>query len=332
MISAEALNDLLLDLYRASREFTVREFQFHALESIRVHIPFEAVWWAMATQMEGGHHHVHDSYLQGMPDDCAELLNLTEQDNLVAQTCSHSPAICFNFAPEQLFSNLQTAMLTQHMGIMHVLCTAWQGSIPQLITFLSLSRRDRGLPFSEDERLLKQCLMPHLADMLQINRVMHIASVRAGDSDSRSAMAVTDEVGMLHAAEPGFELHLCIEWPDWEGPFLPKPLQAVLLANQDRFLGRHLLVRFERVRESTLVTIARRAPSDALSTRERAVAEGFSGGESYKEVARRLGMSPLTVRHHLRIVYEKLGVSDKGELAKLLSQGARSPKSPNGFP
>lgn len=330
MISAETLSDLLLDLYWASREYAMKEFQFYALERIKVFIPFDAVWWAMATEMGGGRHLVHDSYLQGMPDDCAELLNLTEQDNIVAQTCSRSPAVCFNFTPELLFANLQTAMLAQHMGIMHVLCTAWQGSIPQLVTFLSLSRRDRGLPFSEDERRLKQCLMPHLTGMLQTNRVMHIASIRAGDSESGSAMAVVDEVGMPHAAEPGFGLYMRLEWPDWAGPLLPKPLQSALMVNQTRFLGSRLLVRFERVRESTLVTVARRAPGDALSARERLVAEGFAGGESYKEVARRLGISPATVRYYLRTVYEKLGVSDKGELAKLLNEGVRSQKASDG--
>lgn len=301
----------------------MKEFQFHALERIRKEIPFDAVWWAMATRMGKGHQLVHDSFLQGMPDGCAELLNLTEQSNLVAQTCSRSPGVCFNFGPEQLYSNLQTAMLAQHMGVSHVLCTASQGGIAQLITFLSLSRRDKASPFTEDERRLKECLMPHLTDMLQINRVMQIASIRAGSSELQTAMAVSDELGMLHAAEPGFGRLLRTEWADWDGSFLPNPLLRALESRQSNYLGTTLSVRIERVGVLRLVTLSIRSPAEALTTRERAVAEAFASGESYKEVARRLGLSPATVRHHLRAVYDKLGVADKGALSRLLSEGKR---------
>lgn len=162
--------------------------------------------------------------------------------------------------------------------------------------------------------------MPHLADMMQFNRVMQIASIRAGDSGAMFAMAAVDEVGMLHVAEPGFETHMRAEWPGWDGPFLPSPLRQAHSENKTRYQGSRIKVRFERVCESTLIIVARRAPCDALSERERVVAETFASGESYKEVARRLGMSPATVRHHLRSVYEKLGVSDKGELARLLKE------------
>jgi DNA-binding CsgD family transcriptional regulator len=86
-----------------------------------------------------------------------------------------------------------------------------------------------------------------------------------------------------------------------------------------QFAGERISVRFDRVGPSTLVTIAERTPSDTLSPRERVIAERFAGGESYKEVARHLGASPATVRHHLRVVYRKLGVGDKGALSSIIA-------------
>jgi predicted transcriptional regulator len=51
------------------------------------------------------------------------------------------------------------------------------------------------------------------------------------------------------------------------------------------------------------------------------IAQMFSTGASYKEIARDLGIAPTTARHHLREIYRKLGVSDKAALAhKLLAQ------------
>jgi GAF domain-containing protein/DNA-binding CsgD family transcriptional regulator len=60
------------------------------------------------------------------------------------------------------------------------------------------------------------------------------------------------------------------------------------------------------------------APTD-LSTREREVADAYAAGQSYKEIARELGLSPTTVRSHLRTVYGKLGVTSKIELARFLT-------------
>jgi len=55
-----------------------------------------------------------------------------------------------------------------------------------------------------------------------------------------------------------------------------------------------------------------------LSSREQEIAEAFSGGESYHQIADRLCIAPSTVRTHLSTVYRKLGVSSKLALHKYL--------------
>jgi len=65
-----------------------------------------------------------------------------------------------------------------------------------------------------------------------------------------------------------------------------------------------------------------RRPKDAalasLSPREAEVARLFGMGQSYKAVARTLGSSPATVRHHLRQAYAKLGITSKVQMARLV--------------
>lgn len=325
MISVEDFSDLLLNLGRESRALPMRAFQAYAMERLRRHLAFDAAIWGMTTQMEDDSHIVHDVYSEGTPENCGDQINFalkfTEPRILIARTCLSSPGICFNFGPEQLHTDIRQMLVTQYFGAMHVLCTMSRSDIPQLLSFLSLHRSNAACAFSEDDRQLKQFLMPHLADMMQINRVMQIASVRSNTLSSQTAMAVVDEVGVLCAAEPGFGSHLRNEWPEWDGPFLPKPLLTALSSGRKRYIGMSFAFTFQQVYKSTLVTIARRTPADMLSPREYAVANEFANGESYKEVARHLGMSPATVRHHLRIIYEKLGVTDKGELSKILNQG-----------
>jgi DNA-binding NarL/FixJ family response regulator len=62
-----------------------------------------------------------------------------------------------------------------------------------------------------------------------------------------------------------------------------------------------------------------------LSPREREVIELFSGGATYGEVARALGMSLNTVRQHVRNLYDKLHVSSKTEaVLRAMSLEARA--------
>ncbi|MCE8525612.1 GAF domain-containing protein [Ruegeria pomeroyi] len=57
---------------------------------------------------------------------------------------------------------------------------------------------------------------------------------------------------------------------------------------------------------------------ETLSKREAEVAAAYADGASYKEIARELGISPTTVRSHLRTVYSKLNVTSKIALVQAL--------------
>ena len=64
---------------------------------------------------------------------------------------------------------------------------------------------------------------------------------------------------------------------------------------------------------------------ETLSKRELEVATSYAEGASYKEIARDLGISPTTVRSHLRTVYGKLNVTSKIALSQVLTDpGANS--------
>lgn len=57
---------------------------------------------------------------------------------------------------------------------------------------------------------------------------------------------------------------------------------------------------------------------DALSPRERAVAMQVVGGASNKEIARRLDITPRTVKAHMGSIFEKLSVRDRLHLVLVL--------------
>jgi DNA-binding CsgD family transcriptional regulator len=69
--------------------------------------------------------------------------------------------------------------------------------------------------------------------------------------------------------------------------------------------------------KATGETARRRVPSfvDELTPQERQIAVLLADGQSIREAAARLFLSPKTVEYHLRKVYAKLGIHSRGELA-----------------
>jgi DNA-binding NarL/FixJ family response regulator len=74
----------------------------------------------------------------------------------------------------------------------------------------------------------------------------------------------------------------------------------------------HLL---RKVRHAAKVPVAEDAPEPAtsLSEREVQVLKCLARGQSYKEVARDMGLSPYTVGDHVKRIYQKLAVGSRGE-------------------
>src|SRR3954451_8822910 len=68
---------------------------------------------------------------------------------------------------------------------------------------------------------------------------------------------------------------------------------------------------------------------DALSDRERAVAERFASGLTYREIGEALFIAPSTVRTHIAAIYEKLGVNNKIALASQINGAALAVLAPS---
>src|SRR5262249_53154885 len=107
------------------------------------------------------------------------------------------------------------------------------------------------------------------------------------------------------------------EWPSWNGPSLPPTLKEKLQPARE-YRGRRIALRCFNACGLTLMEVRRNSALDTLSPREKTIAAAFAEGRSYKQVAAQLGLSPATVRHHLRSIYTKTRVSNKSALTGLL--------------
>lgn len=314
---AEVLCGLLLELYAGCHELPMHAFLPRALDVVRHRLPFDSAWWAMST-FDGDQHNIHASYVEGLPQNMHSLWLSIQDEDVIGNAVLQHPGRTLNFTPTEVDRTKGSRWLARTTGFRHVLCTVNLNPIIGQQHFLALSRHDDRLGFSEDERRLKELLMPHLNATLDINRMSELRRLHAQGHAERHPMAVIDRLGAIHHAEPAFIEEFKRQWPRWWGPRVPDPVLRALAAGEDSHAASGLMVRWSWVADLALMEVSPRGPLDQLSHREREVATRYAAGASYKEVARDLGLAPATVRHHLRAIYEKAGVTNKAALVKAI--------------
>ena len=308
------LSVAIRQIYAASRCGDVEDYQRRALEVVARHIAFDAAWWGRGS-FEQGVHHVHCSFPYRLPIDIAERLNLSDPDNVVARRVVADPDRAHYFSQQDLRSQPSTATLTEYMGIAQSVCIADVDAALGVSGFVSLARNSPAPRFSAGDLKALELFGPHLAAGLDMALADELTMQR---NPERTALLATDTMGLLRVGEVTARQMLTLEWPGWTGPRLPAPLVERIVAKKTDFLGRQLHASIRWIGDHVFVSMRRREPRDMLTRRERDVANAFAAGQSYREVATALGLSPATVRHHLRSAYVKLGVTDKAAFATRL--------------
>lgn len=318
MIDASELGSFLLDLYASSSESPMAQFMPDALRALKRRLRFDSAWWGLRGLDENASQ-VYCSHAEGVPRELPALWQtLCDGDASAVRLLIPSAEGTARLGAAVLQGSEGLRWLTRACGGHNVLCTELTDQRMAHNVFLCLFRRDEHDIFTEDERQLKQLVMPHLQSAMRMNRAAHLRRL-APQADT--GWAVVDRRGAVHDADPAFVRAIEQAWPSWCGPVLPEELRCHLGSSAGQWAGRGLAFGF--LWEGDLAMLSARPASllDRLSPRERSVAEAFGAGLLYKAVARELEMAPATARHHLRNVYAKLGVDNKAAIARIVNAG-----------
>jgi DNA-binding CsgD family transcriptional regulator len=204
------------------------------------------------------------------------------------------------------------------VGIEQILSIYVDNPATGWVDTISLYRSYPESPFSQEERRVLQCLVPHLIEARQINHLEHLFSEQPG-APQQHALGACDSQGVIHMAGKHFVELMHCEWPQWKGPCLPDTVLKSSTSAARCYVGQAISILFVPVFDSFQLKIRPRSLVNALSQRELEIARRFASGLTHKELARELGLSPSTVRNHLSSIYPKLGVGNKAELATLLA-------------
>lgn len=316
---AHALTTLLLELHERAHELAYREFQRFCMTRVERLIPFDAGLLGMGT-IQHGVPRGHDVLLDRRPPEFMESWEDVKHQDVVAIAAMSHPGKTVNVSlrgPE--FANSPDAAAhCERWGIAHVLCTACIDARSGLYTVMSVYREDHERPFSERERASLELIVPHVivaARQARLRQLREASALTAGDG---RAVGVVNDEGLLLEAEPAFIDLLRADQPRWHGPWLPELLWQELQENRERQSAGGVFISAHAVNGLWLVYARRMVAADTLTHREREIARAFASGETYREIAEGLGIAPNTVRRHLANVYEKLGISSKAELDRML--------------
>lgn len=319
------LSVFLLDLYAAAVREEVGGFERSFFVSLEDLIPFDAAWTGVAAQ-EDNRPVNHSSFTYRLPETFFRTwLRIVDHDPLAdLSRMVFGEATVVDVEDGQ--TNPTFCAWARTFGLRYLLRVCALDNRFGMIGFLSIYRRDADAPFTAAEVETMETLIPHLAAAMRINRTTRLL-LRGKEGANTVRRAICDVYGALHRSDKEFADGIKVEWPDWDGTFLPDSLCRHLEAKPDQpFWGSKLCVKFSPVAGLFVLELHARSPLDRLGARELETIQHFANGASYKEVARRMNLAPATVRHHLRSAYRKLGVHDKAQISRLIASAAGASK------
>lgn len=319
-LHARCVNALVGRFYRAALNVPLKRYRETMLRELGGIIPFDAALWgtgdADATRF-------HSLTLLGLDERFSRTLEQTKDINPMFGELIDKPDKPVDIADlipdERFYQSDIYATICKPFQIQRALGTSYRDSRSRLYTLIVLFRFDRKQRFTPDERRMQEHLIFHLMNAASLAYSVYLGHVSASEG-ARSA-AICDQFGICYDTQPSFLNLVEEQYPGWNGGRLPFALPALDDKSPASIRGLQILA--EPVGDLICVRAWKEGPMDLLTEREREIVDSVCRGLSYKEVARPLGIAPSTVSNHLYRVFDKLGVTSRTELAKLVSRARR---------
>jgi DNA-binding CsgD family transcriptional regulator len=320
-----ALSRSLLRLSEQAQQAPPQDLLHQALQTLRGLVPFDSAWWGEVSAGESGtggeaqaapRNWLHGSI--GLARGFADEWNaLAAVDDFGLQSMRRlGEVIRERDVVGVATEDPQVMAFSERHGLYH--CMALTAELPHsgLLFFVSVYRPQTRTEFTDAETVLFGEFVLHLLQHWhhRLQRLQHESPRRPWDS-----FALAQPTGELLFAGLRISQALCAAHPEWTGTRLPLAVvQALPGAPCHLVLGKACRLRLEPCGPLVALSIASRQHKQALAPRELSVAMLYAQGQSHKDIAATLGLTPATVRTYLRTAYAALGVRNKLELVAAL--------------
>jgi len=317
---ADEVNALVGHFYRSTLDISLPEYRTAMLREVQKLISFDAGLWATSSEYSG---RFHSLSLLGLDDGFGQRLQhdrnarpiltaIHRQTSTVRPQAEILPDADFYASP--IFERL-----CQPFGIRQLVGSARRQPESGLHAMVGLFRFDQRQPFTQDDRRIISHLIFHLMNAGAMATSIYLQ--KNSRNDGRHGSVVCDSLGFHYGFDRDFGRLMREHFPAWDGG--PLPFDLPERRDQTSFAREGLRFRQEPLGDLIHLSAWRNGPLDTLTAREREIVVSVCRGLSYKEVARPLGIAPSTVSNHLYRVFEKLGITSRTELAKLVSETVR---------
>lgn len=311
------VNALVGRLYWSALNVPLRIFRESALRDLAQIIPFDAALWGTGAP---GADRFHSLTLIGHDRRFCSALERTRDVNPMFGALvryPHTPVDMADLVPDdRLYRCDVYRRICEPFNVRRALGTSYRDPSNGLYSLVVLLRFDAERRFDARERERQRHIVFHMMNAASLACTVHLGRI-SSRGGARSA-AICDGEGICYAAQPSFRGLVAGSYPGFDGIHMPFPV-AEMGMRHPASLG-ELRARAEPVGDLFSVQVWREGPLDRLTDRERQIVTSVCRGLSYKEVARPLGIAPSTVSNHLYRVFDKLGVSNRTELAKLVTR------------
>ena len=313
-------SDLLLTIYHLAQDTPVLEFQDELLGALKSCIPFDSSMWGTATMTSNGVD-VHSIHLHQSSQAMLVAYEAVKHLDSPAQRLAEQSATTLSFNSDLEFAGPGKEgmrALCEEFGHRNGLITCEINPFTKFVHWLSLYRKDPKQVCTNVEIHLLDNLAPHLMQALVINRRIHLDKL-VGDIARQSwSVAIADTRGVLYHLGNQFWELVESEWNTQNRERLPLALLKGLL-DKNKVIGRNIVVHCKHEHGLMYLKARPRERVDGLSPREFMVAKMLASGMSQKEVAAKAKRSPETIRSQIRIVFEKLEITNVVMLAPHLA-------------
>lgn len=316
----------LLDLHRSSRRLPHAELRAWIFANLKSVVAFDSAFW-FRWAAHDGQSHIHAWCLHGQPDSLIHEYTASElwkDDVVYSRTLNADRGTAIRASYDDYSSVRMRDFLRRHRQE-HIMTIAIMQDVPQTAVGMSLYRNETHEAFLAEDGRAFEAVMPHVVEAWRENWLRDIVrATSTAPAPVNFSMALLMPDGMMSEAQDNLGELMHLEWPDWQGPFLPEVLASHLRRDAKRtrpWVGRGITVYDRRQADGTTLMLVRRGHAlDQVAPRKREVALLFARGASQSQVAEQLHLSTSTVNNYLVGIYQQLQLSDKTDLSRLITR------------
>ena len=317
--AGQFVGELEGEIAEAARNKTMIEYCEWALASLRKAVSFERALWVLGTS-EGDFEVVAS---QGI--DADKALRGYAGLNPIDPVFAH-----FKNSPDTVLC-IDTGQLKDDQKALRV--WAEELSLPVLMSLGTLHPesgviqginvyRSLGCPgFSAVEAERYKPLVQALLQGLRKVRTERIRKELFENWAQRNYLATVTEAGAIFDIEDGFLQGLRLNFPNWNGPLVPKQIQDYLKAPSISwsFRQKQVQISCQPARGLSLLVMTDLGVLGQLTDKQYQVASMYAKGDATKVIARKLCNQASTIENHRKSIYAKLNISSNNELTRLFT-------------